>query len=71
MTDGERLASIETTVKDIKERLFGEDQSNGVIGDLDTRLTKLENWRWWVVGMALGLGVAAGHSLTHFLEVLK
>ena len=59
-TDSERLAVIESTVGRIEKRLFGTDGDRGEIGHLDYRITKLENWRWWVVGIAVGLGVAVG-----------
>lgn len=75
-TDSERIAVIETTVTDIKQRLFG----NGQPGELDhlhtrvssvgNRVAKLENWRWWVVGIAVGLGVALGGTARAIAEAL-
>ena len=58
-TDSERLASMETTLDDIKHRLFGNGRP-GHIDGIYNRLSKLENWRWWVVGIAVGAGVVLG-----------
>jgi hypothetical protein len=71
-TDSERLAVIEETVKEIKKRLFGEDIDEGEIGHIKARITRLENWRWWVVGIAVGLGVTVGGFGKSLLEsILK
>lgn len=59
-TDGERLAVIETTVLDIKVRLFGGDGQAGELSSLRDRVAKLENWRWYVVGIGVGAGVTIG-----------
>jgi uncharacterized protein involved in exopolysaccharide biosynthesis len=56
-TDRERLAVIEETVLDLKERLFGNGQP-GVIEKHEIRITRLENYRW-LIGGAVGLFMAA------------
>jgi len=58
-TDSERLAVIEETVVDMKKRLFGNGQP-GELSSVKSRLSKLENWRWWVMGIAVGCGVVVG-----------
>jgi len=69
-TDSERIAVIEEVVMRMDRRLFGRDGDMGEIQHLDSRITKLENWRWWVVGMALGLGFAAGGFGKQLIETL-
>lgn len=75
-TDTERLVAIETTVNDIKLRLLGNGQPGEIdklharINGIGKRVMKLENWRWWVVGIAVGLGVAMGVGLRDISEKL-
>lgn len=52
MTDSQRLAVIERIVTDMRDRLFGDDVDEGEIGHLKARVAKLEQWRWWIVGVA-------------------
>ena len=66
-TDGERLAVIESIVVKLEPRLFGGDGEGGAFArlekrlmGLDKRVTKLENWRWWVMGIAVGVGFVLG-----------
>jgi hypothetical protein len=75
-TDSERIASIETSVVNIEKRLFGNGQP-GDIGMIHERITlqgkriaKLENWRWWVVGVAVGAGVVGGAGLHKIVEAI-
>lgn len=60
MTDSERLAVIERVVTLLSDRLVGTDGNGGELDSLHRRVGKLENWRWWVVGIAVGLGIALG-----------
>lgn len=80
MAEGEsdrRLAVIETTVIEIKHRLLGNGQPGEIqliherVNGHGRRLSKLENWRWWVVGIAVGLGFAGGGTIMHIIESLK
>ncbi len=66
-TDSQKLAVIEDAVARIELRLFGRDGNRGIVDELDIRITKLENWRWWVVGIAIGLGAASGAGLSHLM----
>ena len=77
-TDSERIAVIEEIVvrmekstERFERRLFGNSDSGelGEINHLDARITKLENWRWWVVGIAVGLGFTAGGFGHKVIEV--
>lgn len=60
MTDSDRLAVIESIVTRMDLHLFGDDGQGGKLNSFENRITKLENWRWWVVGIAVGLGMALG-----------
>jgi hypothetical protein len=60
MTTDDRLARIETTLEEIKNRIFGGDIDEGEIGHLKARVTKLENWRWWLLGAAAVLAASGG-----------
>ena len=80
MAEGEsdrRLAVIETTVLEIKHRLLGNGQPGEIqliherVNGQGRRLSKLENWRWWVVGIAVGLGFAGGGTIMHIIESVK
>lgn len=53
------VAVIKSTVISLDKRLFGNGQP-GHIESIYKRLAKLENWRWWVVGVAVGAGMFAG-----------
>lgn len=66
-TDSERLAVIEEVVTRTDHRLFGNGQP-GEISSIKGRIAKLENWRWWVVGVAVGLGIALGGSIRPIVE---
>jgi anti-sigma-K factor RskA len=62
----DRLAALESSVHVLTEvvsrvehRLFGNGQP-GELSALKSRITKLENWRWYVCGIAVGLGAFAG-----------
>lgn len=65
----ERLARIETMVEEIYHRLFGNGQP-GELDRLNSRVGKLENWRWWVMGIAVGAGIACGYGLNGLLQAL-
>ncbi len=67
-TDSERLAVIESIVMRMDRRLFGRDGDMGEVDRLDVRVTALENWRWWLVGIAVGMGFAGGAGVVHFLR---
>lgn len=69
-SDSERLAVIEAILKSINLRLFGRDGDGGVIEHLDKRVAKLENWRWWVIGIAIGAGAATGGLASHVIEAI-
>lgn len=75
-SDSQKLASIEALLESMDHRLFGNgqpgeiDRLHGKIGKVDARVTKLENWRWWVVGIGVGLGVATGAGLRSIAEHL-
>lgn len=67
-TDSERIAVIEEVILRMEKsnarfehRLFGRDgEEMGEINHLDARITRLENWRWWLLGLAVGIGIVAG-----------
>lgn len=73
-SDNERLARIEVVLTNIEKRLFGNGHP-GELGQLHTRLdvhnkrlTSLEMWRWWIAGVALGLGIASGIGISQLIE---
>ena len=68
-TDSERLAVVETIVKDLHHTLLGNGQP-GKIEQHERRIAKLENWRWWVLGILFGLGVALGAGGQHIIEAM-
>lgn len=68
--DSERLAVIESIVTNLSHRLIGMDGNGGELDSLHRRIGKLENWRWWVVGIAVGLGVALGGAGKALAEAL-
>lgn len=49
-TDNERLAVIEDRVDMIYKNLFGADGEQGKLGAYNHRITKLENWRFYMLG---------------------
>jgi hypothetical protein len=69
-TDSERLVAIETTVRRIDLNLFGADGNEGKLGIFDKRITKLENWRWWVMGVAVGAGGIIGGLIGKAIAVV-
>lgn len=76
-SDSERLAVIESTVERIDLNLFGPDGQGGIFSTLDRRLnsvdrrvSKLENWRSWVIGVSMGVGVVLGGLIQKFLTAL-
>lgn len=68
--DSDRLTRIETTLNLLSSRLLGNDGNGGELDSLHRRVGKLENWRWWVVGIAVGLGVAVGGAGKALMTVL-
>ena len=76
-TDSERLAAIETSLNNIEKRLFDNIEKrlfgNGQPGELEQlherinahgkRVSSLENWRWWLTGVAVGVGTLLGYIL--------
>lgn len=61
---------MEKSSERFERRLFGRDgEEMGEINHLDARITKLENWRLWVVGIAVGLGFIAGGFGHKIVEV--
>ena len=67
-SDSNKLAVIESIVIRMDRRLFGVDGSMGEMDHLDARVTKLENWRWWLIGIGIGIGVGGGLGLSKMLE---
>lgn len=59
-SDSERLAIIETTITILSHRLLGDDGNGGELDSLHKRVSRLENWRWWVVGIGIGAGAVIG-----------
>lgn len=49
------VALIRQTVERMDMRLFGNGQK-GEISGMKARILHLENWRYWVVGIAVGVG---------------
>lgn len=70
MNENTELAVIKEVVLRLEHRLFGNGQP-GVIEEHSKRIAKLENWRWWVVGIAVGLGIALGAGGTHIIEAMS
>jgi len=75
-SDSERLAVIESMVTALVKRLLGNGQP-GEIEQLATRidghgkrLSSLENWRGWVIGLVVGAAVASGFGLSRLLETI-
>jgi hypothetical protein len=68
-SDSDRLAVIERVVLDMEKRLFGNGQP-GVIDQLNKRVLSLENFRWWVLGLGVGTGVACGFGISKMLEAM-
>jgi hypothetical protein len=73
-SDSERLASIETTVTDLKHHLMGNGQPgqiaqlHGRINEHGKRLASLEKWKWWVMGIGVGIGFGSGIGFMKILE---
>jgi hypothetical protein len=73
-SDSERIAIIETIVKNLEHRLLG----NGKPGEVETlhsrlnahgkRIADLEHWRWWLLGIGLGIGLGSGAGIMKIIE---
>ena len=57
--DSKQLAVLVEVVTRREHRLFGNGKE-GVIDEHAGRISKLENWRFWVVGIAVGAGMVLG-----------
>ena len=68
-SDSERIAIIETVVLQMEKQLFGNGQPGQIdilherIGDISKRVVHLENWKWWLSGMAFAVGSMLGYML--------
>lgn len=69
-TIGERLATIELTVTELKEHLMGNGQP-GVLATLDGRLEKLENLRYIMFGIGIGIGIGTGVGAMKIIEAIS
>lgn len=59
------LAQIRAEVSENKERIAViTAERKGDVGALDRRVRALENWRWFVLGVAAALGTAGGYGLS-------
>lgn len=80
-SDAERLASIETTVGEMKLRLFGIDGESGLVGTVynmhatnTERIDRMETWCKIGLGVIIGFMVLTGNgtvSLTTLIKLLK
>lgn len=61
------VAVLTAQVESLDHRLFGNGQP-GIIDGMFKRIGKLENWRWYVMGVAVGLGGVIGAALMHAAE---
>ncbi len=52
----EVMLSIESLRKDLREKNREQDK----------RLSKLENWRWWIMGMATAIVAGIGYAIQEF-----
>lgn len=68
-TDSERIAAIETEVMNIKAALLGNGQP-GKISEIEKRILYLENFRYWVMGLGVGAGIACGLGMKALLEAV-
>lgn len=59
-TDSERIAVIESVCISLRDRLVGAEGNGGELLSLHKRISKLENWRWWVMGIAVACGILVG-----------
>lgn len=55
-TDHDLLIRIDEAVRQIRER---QTESDSVIGDLDTRITAVERWRWVITGGLIALAMVS------------
>lgn len=69
-TDSERLVRIETMTESLHNRLIGTEGNAGELSHIYGRIAKLENWRWWVMGIAVGGGALAGGALRAIAEAI-
>lgn len=65
--DSLRLTVIETILTRMDHALFGNGQP-GAIRTMEHRILKLENWRWYVMGIAIGSGGIVGAFIMHMVE---
>ena len=63
---GERLASLETSMKS----LLGNGQP-GLISKLQDELKDLQRWRWRMAGLATGAGVISSGVISGLAWLLK
>ncbi len=70
-TDSERIAIIETVALRLELRLLGSDGEGGIVERLDQRISSLEQWRWWLVGLTLGSGVAGVAGMLRLIGVIR
>jgi hypothetical protein len=80
--DGERLASIETTVNDMKLRLFGLDGDSGLIGTLHAmhaaNTSKIEEiqkhmakWGWFAFGVYVAWTFVTSSGVVSLSSAIK
>lgn len=55
----EKISSTSRVVADLKSQL----------NDLSRRITSLENWKWWVVGIVVAVGILSG-TLGHAIVTM-
>lgn len=76
--DGERLASIETTVNEMKLRLFGIDGESGLVGTVydmhaanTARVDRLETWAKVGLGIIIASMILTGNGAVSLSTLLK
>ena len=68
-TDSERIAVTEAIVLELKHNLLGNGNPGQVhllherVNTISKRVGSLENWKWWITGISLGVGTILGYVL--------
>lgn len=73
-SDHDRLILIEGVVTSMHQNLFGNGQP-GALKDIASsiervsgRVSNLENWRWWVLGIVAGAGGMIGWAIKGIVD---